>query len=58
MQINDNVLIADEGMKITDGEGYYSKVVLSNIDSVERYTEIPISEISFSDTESEAITDV
>ena len=36
----DNTLIADEGMKLTDGEGFYSKVCLSNIDSADRYTEV------------------
>ncbi len=46
MQIKDNTLIADEGMKITDGNGYYSKVILSNIDTVDRYTEITVEEMN------------
>jgi hypothetical protein len=40
----DNVLIADDGMKLTDGEGFYSKVCLSNIDSADRYSEVAISQ--------------
>lgn len=38
-------IIADEGKKLTDGEGYYSRVFLSNLDKVENYTEIAEDEI-------------
>lgn len=44
MQIKDNVLIAEEGHKLTDGNGYYSRVVLSNLDTADRYTEITVEE--------------
>ena len=41
----DNVLIADEGHKITDGEGFYSRVNLSNIDSPDNYWEVTEEEM-------------
>lgn len=46
MQIKDNVLIAEKGMKITDSNDYYSRVVLSNIDTVDRYTEITVEDMN------------
>lgn len=42
----DNMIIADEGKKLTDGEGFYSKVCLSNIDSADRYSEVTIEEMN------------
>ena len=41
----DNMIIADDGKKLTDGEGFYSKVCLSNLDSADRYSEITIEEM-------------
>lgn len=42
----DNLIIADNGKKLTDGEGFYSKVCLSNIDSADRYSEVTIEEMN------------
>lgn len=37
-------LIADEGMWITDGKGYYKMVDLGNWDSVDNYTMVTDAE--------------
>lgn len=45
INLNTNEITADEGKKLTDGNGYYSKVFLSNLDNVENYTEINEADI-------------
>jgi len=45
ININTLEITADDGKKLTDGNGYYSRVFLSNLDKVENYTEIDETEI-------------
>lgn len=42
----DNLIIADDGKTLTDGENFYSKVYLSNISTADRYSEITIEEMN------------
>ena len=42
----DNMLIADDGKTLTEGEGFYSEVYLGNINYADRYTEITIEEMN------------
>jgi hypothetical protein len=42
--VDRRILIADEGMWITDGNGYYKRVALGNWDSVDNYTMVTDAE--------------
>ena len=45
IKLNTHEITADEGKKLTDGNGYYRKVFLSNLDNVDNYTEINETDI-------------